>query len=216
MNIAFIRHGPTQWNALGRMQGRRDIPLSAEGRRTIAHWRVPDAIACNAQWLSSPLARAVETARHLSGAEPALEPALTEMDWGAWEGYRHDEIERLDGDAFARNAARGLDFRPPGGESPRDVAARVARWLQTVAGSSQPLICVTHNGVLGALLSLATGWDMTGKPPIRLRTAMLHRFDVRPDSTLAVVECNVALVAPSAGVTGSPSPPPPVPSAALP
>ena len=114
MNIAFIRHGPTQWNALGRMQGRRDVPLSAQGHRAVAKWHVPDAIARNARWVSSPLVRAVETARHLAGTEPQTEPALTEMDWGAWEGYRHDEIERRDGDAFARNAARGLDFRPPG------------------------------------------------------------------------------------------------------
>ena len=216
MNIAFIRHGPTEWNALGRMQGRRDIPLSVEGRQTIAQWRVPDALAVNARWLSSPLIRAVETARHLAGAEPALEPALTEMDWGDWEGYSHEEIERRDGDAFTRNAARGLDFRPPGGESPRDVVARVVDWLETVAGSSPTLICVTHNGVLGALLALATGWDMTGKPPIRLRPATLHRFDVRAGPTLAVVECNVALVAPGECVTEPPFPPPPVPSAALP
>ena len=216
MNVAFIRHGPTHWNALGRMQGRRDIPLSAEGRRAIAQWRVPHEVAHDARWLSSPLVRAVDTARHLAGSEPMLEPALTEMDWGAWEGYRHDEIERRDGDAFARNAARGLDFRPPGGESPRDVVARVARWLETVAGSAQPLVCVTHNGVLGALLSLATGWDKTGKPPIRLRPATLHRFDVQPGPTLAIAECNIALAVPSEGVMAPPAPPPLSPSAALP
>lgn len=215
MNVAFIRHGPTDWNALGRMQGRRDIPLSTAGRRAIAQWRVPEAVAFNARWLSSPLSRAVETARCLAGAEPELESALTEMDWGAWEGYRHDDIERREGDAFARNAARGLDFRPPGGESPRDVVARVVRWLVTVEDSQQPLVCVTHNGVLGALLALATGWDMTGKPPIRLRPATLHRFDVRAGPTLAVVECNVALVAPGECVTEPPLPPP-VPSATLP
>jgi probable phosphoglycerate mutase len=216
MNVAFIRHGPTHWNALGRMQGRRDIPLSAAGRRAIAQWRVPDGIAFNARWLSSPLVRAVETARHLAGAEPVLEPALTEMDWGAWEGYRHDELARRDGDAFTRNTARGLDFRPPDGESPRDVVARVARWLATVESSQRPLVCVTHNGVLGALLVLATGWDMTGKPPIRLRPATVHRFEIRRGPTLAVVECNIALVAPGERATEPLSPPLPVPSGALP
>ena len=85
------------------------------------------------------------------------------MDWGAWEGYTHDELRERFGDEFTRNAARGLDFRPPGGESPRDVVVRVARWLESVAKSTQPLVCVTHNGVLGALVALATGWDM---PPL--------------------------------------------------
>ena len=133
------------------MQGRFDAPLSVAGRREIAAWKIPAAVAHGAQWISSPLSRAVETALQLSGTAPALAPALTEMDWGAWEGYTHDELRERFGDEFTRNAARGLDFRPPGGESPRDVVVRVARWLESVAKSTQPLVCVTHNGVLGAL-----------------------------------------------------------------
>src|SRR6476659_3277230 len=125
MNVAFLRHGPTEWNALGRMQGRFDAPLSVAGRREIAAWTIPAAVAHGAQWISSPLSRAVETALQLSGTAPALAPALTEMDWGAWEGYTHDELRERCGDEFTRNAARGLDFRPPGGESPRDVVVRV-------------------------------------------------------------------------------------------
>jgi probable phosphoglycerate mutase len=217
MNIAFLRHGPTEWNALGRMQGRRDVPLSAAGRREIAAWRVPAAVARNARWLSSPLSRAVETALHLAGRRPALEAALIEMDWGAWEGYRNDELRDRFGDNFTRNAARGLDFRPPGGECPRDVVARISRWLESVAASTQPLVCVTHNGVLGALLALATGWDMSGKPPIRLRPATVHRFTLTPGPRLVVTECNVVLTTPDATVTEEPPcPPPPAPSAALP
>jgi len=217
MNIAFLRHGPTEWNAEGRMQGRRDVPLSAAGRREIAAWRLPAAVARDARWLSSPLSRAVDTALELAGTQPALEPALAEMDWGAWEGYRHDELRARFGDEFTRNAARGLDFRPPGGESPRDVVARVAGWLESAATSTQPLVCVTHNGVLGALLVLATGWDMTGKPPIRLRPATVHRFTLTAGPALVVAECNVALATPNADVTEEPPcPPPPAPSAALP
>ena len=216
MNIAFLRNGPTEWNAEGRMQGRRDVPLSAAGRREIAAWRLPAAVARDARWLSSPLSRAVDTALELAGTQPALEPALAEMDWGAWEGYRHDELRARFGDEFTRNAARGLDFRPPGGESPRDVVARVAGWLESAATSTQPLVCVTHNGVLGALLVLATGWDMTGKPPIRLRSATVHRFTLTAGPALVVAECNVALATPSADVTEEPPCPPPAPSAALP
>ena len=205
MNIAFIRHGPTEWNALGRMQGRRDIPLSVEGRQTIAQWRVPDALAVNARWLSSPLIRAVETARHLAGAEPALEPALTEMDWGAWEGFTHAALRARLGAEFERSERLGLDFRPPGGESPRDVAARVARWLDSIAATPGPLVVVTHNGVLRALLALATGWDMTSKPPVRLAPASMHRFRIDRGAAPALVECNVALArAPAATTAGSP------------
>ena len=214
MIISLLRHGATEWNALGRMQGRRDVPLSAAGRNEVAAWRLPATVARDAKWVSSPLARAMETANLLGCAHPLVEPALTEMDWGAWEGRTHDELRAQFGDEFSRNERLGLDFRPPGGESPRDVAARVVCWLTTVAATHEPLVVVTHNGVLRAMLAHATGWDMSGKPPIRLQPATLHRFSVGAGAALQIVECNVALAA-RAPATRPPSFPP-APSAALP
>jgi probable phosphoglycerate mutase len=209
--VSFIRHGSTGWNESGRMQGRRDVPLSASGRADVAGWRLPSADA-GAHWVSSPLARAVQTARILGSAEPQIEPALTEMAWGAWEGWRLDELRERCGDAFVRNERLGLDFRPPGGESPRDVIARVSPWLARLAAADRPCVAVTHNGVLRALLAFATGWDMTGTPPVRLRAATLHRFRVAPGPSLSVVACNVPLL-PDATRLG---PTPPSPAAAAP
>jgi probable phosphoglycerate mutase len=146
------------------------------------------------QWHSSPLRRAVETAQILSGAPPREEPALIEMDWGDWEGYGLDELRLRFGDAFARNEAAGLDFRPPGGESPRDVRDRIVRWLGEVATRGAPVVAVTHKGVLRAVLAAATGWDMMGKPPVRLQNGTLHRFAVDTRGRISVVECNVPLV----------------------
>ena len=178
MIVAFVRHGVTAWNEEGRMQGRRDIPLSARGQAEVRAWRLPSQIAGRPPsaipWVSSPLQRAVETAEILSGTEPRREPALIEMDWGTWEGFDLPELRRRHGEAFARNEAAGLDFRPPGGESPRDVQARVVRWLVAVANVQGTLFAVTHKGVLRAVLAAATGWDMTGKPPLRLRHGALH------------------------------------------
>jgi len=196
------------------MQGRRDLPLSAAGRDEVARWRLPATEARDAKWVSSPLGRAIETAEVMGCAHPLIEGALTEMDWGRWEGRTHDELRAQHGEDFTRNERRGLDFRPPGGESPRDVVTRITCWLGEVAVTGAPLVVVTHNGVLRALLALATGWDMTGKPPIRLQPAMLHRFTLARGPALAVAECNVPLAAP-VPATRSPSPPP-APSAALP
>jgi len=215
MIISLLRHGPTEWNAQGRMQGRRDVPLSAAGRDEVARWRLPAVVPRGAQWVSSPLVRAIETANVLGCAHPLIEPALTEMDWGAWEGRTHDELRVEVGDDFSRNERLGLDFRPPGGESPRDVVTRVARWLAMIAASGEPLVVVTHNGVLRALLALATGWDMSRKPPFRLLPATLHRFALAHGPALAVIECNVPLLSQQPART-PPSPPPPVPSAARP
>ena len=115
--LLLIRHGATAWNASGRLQGRADIGLSAAGRATVEGWRLPAAFA-QARWLASPLRRARETAALLTDRPVKLEPRLIEMDWGAWEGLRAAE---LDADELAAREALGLDFRPPGGESPREV-----------------------------------------------------------------------------------------------
>jgi probable phosphoglycerate mutase len=185
------------------MQGRHDIPLSESGRAEVRSWRLPADLAfpmaSAMQWHSSPLRRAVETAQILSGAPPREEPALIEMDWGDWEGYDLDELRRRFGDAFTRNEAAGLDFRPPGGESPRDVRDRIVRWLGEIAARGEPVVAVTHKGVLRAVLAAATGWDMMGKPPVRLQSGALHRFAVDTRGRISVVECNVPLVGKSGG-----------------
>ena len=62
-----------------------------------------------------------------------VEPRLVEMDWGDYEGYTLAELRAARGVDLAANEARGLDFRPPGGESPRDVQARLAPLLAEIA-----------------------------------------------------------------------------------
>ena len=91
---------------------------------------------------------------------------------------------------MAENEARGLDFRPPGGESPRDVQARLRPLLARLDGRT---IFVTHKGVLRALYALATGWTMTGKPPQKLLDGRAHAFAVAPDGTPSVAELNIPL-----------------------
>jgi broad specificity phosphatase PhoE len=196
MIVSLIRHGSTSWNEQGRMQGRRDIPLSEAGRAQVRTWRIPADIATDtAEWVASPLRRTAETAELLCGSRFRPERALIEMDWGEWEGFGVEELRNRLGDAYTRNEALGLDFRPPGGESPREVLDRVRSWLKSATRRGVPVIVVTHLGVLRALLAAATGWDMTGKPPVRLQGECLHRFAVDDEGTISIVGCNVALVA---------------------
>lgn len=199
MIVAFLRHGRTVWNEEGRMQGRRDIPLSDEGRAEVEAWRLQprlgEIVPAATPWYSSPLKRAVETAEILSGAPPRCDSALIEMDWGAWEGLRLDELRSRYGAEFARNESAGLDFTPRGGESPRQVRERVVRWLASTAATHTSIVAVTHKGVMRAVLSAATGWDMTAKPPARLESGALHRFEVDPDGRIGVVGINVSLTA---------------------
>jgi probable phosphoglycerate mutase len=57
------------------------------------------------------------------------------------------------------------------------------------------IVVVTHKGVLRAVLSAATGWDMTAKPPLRLDGAALHRFEIDADGKIGVLEHNIPLAA---------------------
>lgn len=175
MTLLFaFRHAATDWTAERRLQGRTDRPLSDEGRRQAAGWRLPAEIE-GFRWLSSPLSRCRETAEAM-GATPLIEPALVEMGWGAWEGRRLADLRADLGPAMAENEAGGLDFRPEGGESPRMVQGRLLPFL---AGLDADSVAVAHKGVLRALYSLATGWDMTGKPPDRLLDGHGHLFRMR-------------------------------------
>lgn len=193
ITLAVLRHGSTEWNEARRIQGRRDIALSERGRREVALWRIPAPWRADVRWLSSPLRRASETATIVAGSAPELIPALIEMDWGEYEGFRLDELRERHGAAFAANEARGLDFHPPQGESPRMVLERVTAWLREFAAEADDAIAVTHKGVIRSLLVAATGWDMLGRPPVRLQPGCLHEFAVGADGRIALARPNVTL-----------------------
>ena len=184
MIVAFVRHGRTAWNDSGRMQGRADVPLSDRGRAQVCGWQLPDAIA-GAPIVTSPLQRARETAAIIAGtANIAIDDALIEMDWGAWEGRTIAALAAEGGAAYAANSARGLDFLPPGGESPRGVQRRIIAWLHGVARSRHDVVAVTHQGVIRALLAHVSGWDMTGKPPVRLADDVAHLVEIDASGAL--------------------------------
>jgi broad specificity phosphatase PhoE len=188
--LAAIRHAATAWSEDGRLQGRSDPPLSPKGIASV-HGRSLPLSGC--RLLSSPLRRAVETARLLCSREPALEPRLIEMAWGDWEGCRLSELREGLGREMTENELRGLDFQPPGGESPRQVQARLRPLLAEIAGVGEPVAAVTHKGVVRALLALATGWDMRAKPPCRLDWAAAHFFRLAADGRPVVERLNVPL-----------------------
>ena len=119
--------------------------------------------------------------------------ALQEMDWGQWEGHTLESLRALDPLAFTRNEDRGLDFRPPDGESPRDVRSRLRQWIESLTDQDLPAISVCHKGVLRAALSLATDWDMTDDPPEKLRDGKAHLYRVH-EGQLLVEELNIPLV----------------------
>jgi probable phosphoglycerate mutase len=192
--LVSIRHAPTVWNAERRLQGRTDVPLSAEGEAAARAWRVDPAWA-GYRVIASPLARAATTARLLfPEREIATDPRLIEMSFGDWEGKSLTELRGKPGSDAESRERMGLDFQPPGGESPREVQARITPLLGEIAATGEATVIVTHKAVLRALLSLATGWTMLEKPPVKLRPSTAHIFTVGKGGRLAVERMNVPLL----------------------
>jgi len=197
IRLALLRHGPTAWNAAGRLQGRSDLALSPAGRAVVAGWRLP-AFVLDFDWRTSPLARCRETAAllrasHPGAAEAAVEPRLVEMDFGSWEGQSLAGLRAADPDGTAALERRGLDFAAPGGESPRAVQARLAPWLAELAHCGRDVLAITHKGVIRALYAQATGWPMLGRMPTRLDYASLQVLIRGDDARLAVERLNLPL-----------------------
>jgi broad specificity phosphatase PhoE len=190
--LALLRHGPTEWSAARRLQGRRDIPLSPAGRDEVAGWRLPLDLA-GWTWLTSPLRRTAETAEMLGLAQARREERLIEMAWGEWEGLTLAELDRIPAAALAERAAAGLDFQAPGGESPRRVQTRLLPLLAEIAKAGRPTGGVTHKGVIRAVFARASGWDMLGKPPARLDWQSAHLFRLDSGGNPIVERLNISL-----------------------
>tara|TARA_R110002167_G_scaffold75350_5_gene210274 strand:+ start:387 stop:1001 length:615 start_codon:yes stop_codon:yes gene_type:complete len=199
--LALLRHGRTAWNEQGRLTGRADIPLSPAGRAELARLRPPAAFA-DATWHVSPLVRARETAALLRGTADAagcrVDERLQEMDFGAYEGETLSALRERLGDAMRENEDRGLDFQPPGGESPRSVQHRLQPFLRELAGVGGLHVAVCHKSVIRCILALAYDWPMLGRPPAKLRWDCLHLFELEADGRPRPRQMNIPLQARSA------------------
>jgi broad specificity phosphatase PhoE len=153
--LYFIRHGETDWNAEGRYQGSRDIPLNDRGRGQAAqngdllksllarsHHKAADF-----DWYVSPLGRTRETMDRVVGrfTEPpatvTVDPRLIEISFGDYEGRLHTELA---------NGTMAI-----AGESYADVAIRVADFGASLTG---PAVIVSHGGILRVLRALIEGF----------------------------------------------------------
>jgi len=186
--LFMIRHGKTRWNAEKRLQGQTDVELSLEGIDGVKKWLLPNDVK-NYRALSSPMKRARQTAELLK-LDVIIEPRITEMSWGAWEGQHFPDIRERLGDRWPSYQAMGLDFRPDDGESPRDVQTRLKPWLAEI---TVPTVAVSHKGVLQALHALATGWDMIGKPPLEFKDDCGHLFMLE-EGRIQLSDMNIPLV----------------------
>jgi broad specificity phosphatase PhoE len=159
--LYFIRHGETDWNAEGRLQGQRDIPLNDVGRvqaeeTGIVLSRLEPGFEDLAYW-SSPLSRTRETMELLRvklGLYPQayrMDDRLKEVSFGEWEGLTWPDVERISPRLAASRIADKWHTSPPQGENYQDVADRLSTFLSTLERTS---VVVSHGGVGRALMAL--------------------------------------------------------------
>jgi len=163
--LYYVRHGETEWNREGRLQGQRDSTLTARGRaQTVQSAEiVQDLVARDGgdlaalDFVASPLGRAratMEGLRAALGLDPTdyhTDVRLAELSFGRWEGVAYPQLVAHEGEALAARERDKWNFTPPGGESYADLMARVRAWHATVG---RPSVVVAHGGTARALVAL--------------------------------------------------------------
>lgn len=177
MLVYMVRHGQTDWNAEGRLQGQKDIPLNGVGeRQAAANGRALKTLigahVGDYDFVSSPLTRCRQTMEAIRGelgldiGAYRMDERLREISFGDWEGHTLAEIEERHPDAIAVREASKWDFIPPGesAESYEILSWRIAAWLATV---DRPTVCVAHGGVIRSVFrikDLMSGGDAAVAP----------------------------------------------------
>jgi len=164
-----LRHGETEWNRLGKLQGRQDSPLTALGRaQAAAMGRAISALAGQTDDLelwSSPLGRARETAAIVACAldrKPETircDARLQEIDYGTWTGRTFTEIKRDEPEVWAQRYRDKFRNPLPGGDSYVDALARARSWAAERDVATRHV--VVGHGVFNRMLVAA----LTGLAP---------------------------------------------------
>jgi broad specificity phosphatase PhoE len=162
-NVYYIRHGETEWNAEGKLQGGQDIPLNDLGRTQAANagsilaglfardGRSEQSLA----FVASPLGRARSTMELVRGALKlpasgyAIDDRLREIGYGDWEGSTLAQMQASDPDVFAARQAEKWTVPPPGGETYAAVQVRVRDWYDELTADT---VAVAHGGTARALM----------------------------------------------------------------
>jgi broad specificity phosphatase PhoE len=163
-NFYFLRHGESEGNSAGVIQGRRDYPLAAGGREQAlrtAGWFEDRGIRT---LFSSPLRRACETAELIAGElgirEVVSLPELTELDTGLFTGLTVAEIKERRPDQWRSFQARSWEG-VEGAERIAALSKRAEALWQVLAGEfrrgAQNLLCVTHSGIMQWIVKVTLG-----------------------------------------------------------
>jgi broad specificity phosphatase PhoE len=190
--IIFVRHGETDWNAQGLIQGSIDTDLNDKGR-TQARSVAALLASRNIPWteyqiIVSPQRRAQQTAEYILNAlgrtDPSHDPRVRELGFGIWEGRPFWELKASP--VYPADSEGRFFWRPEGGESYEDGVARVNDWRTTLA---RPTLVISHGAVGRCLMGSITSarpTDLVNLPTPQgayclLQSGTMQWFDANDD-----------------------------------
>ena len=160
MKIFFVRHGETEWNALGLIQGQADIPLNSNGRKQ-AHFLGKQLSNVHFDYIiSSPLSRAIETAEIIckNNREIYIDDLLKEISYGICEGQNLKEIHKETCCELHSFFSDPKYYQPPeGGESIPELKERARIFLQKLISErndDKNILVSTHGAYIRGVISV--------------------------------------------------------------
>jgi len=210
--ILLVRHGETDWNSTGRLQGHSDTPLNALGHEQAR--RAAQRLACEPVrgLYSSDLARAFQTATIIGqtlGLTVVTSPRLRERRYGAWEGLTAAEIQAQYPEQFVAWRARAVDFAPPQGETRNQLLSRALAELNAIARrhAGEMAVVVTHGGLCYVLINHIFGGVNSDRQEFTFANASIHILEATADrwSVVSVNETAHLRVMEASGLSPSPS-----------
>ena len=160
----IARHGETEWNRTGRIQGHSDVPLNERGRLQVRMLAKRLAGYGFSAVYTSDLSRGIESSQAIiegSGTSIETDSDLREFSYGEWEGLTLEEAETRDPTDFAKRMGLGYNaFAAPGGEDTAKILERVRRFYMKAVkrhSDADDLLIVAHGGPIRALLVCLLG-----------------------------------------------------------
>lgn len=196
-NLGLLRHGQTVWNREKRIQGSGNSPLTAKGITSCRAW---GTLLSKSSWnriIVSPLQRTQHTAELVNESLQLpieIDTQIREQNWGAWEGLTLDQVKSTYPGALETLVQCGWEFRPPEGESRKELLDRVLTSLKGHCKHrpGENFLLITHLGVIKSLLYFIEGRDYLPEEPKIVHNNRFHTICYR-DETFSILESNLTL-----------------------
>ena len=183
MRIYLIRHGQTDWNVLGKIQGSTDTSLNKDGilQAKAVSGQMKERFLEITRVYSSPQKRALQTAEIIGetlGCEVIAIDSFQEMNFGKWEGLTWEEVQRDYAQEYARWHLNRRYSKLPKGESYQETLERVVKGLQQLTDEeSGDFAVVTHSAVIRCIQCFVTDTPFEKMRKFRLENTAIVEID---------------------------------------